>query len=149
MDDKIKELIDERGWLNASVIIEVQGNDTGYIKDALEGMVSKLEKVDHVRVYEKKFSDPVPMEHLKGIFASHVEIKLAARDFGKMVYIALMFSPSSIEFLSSKNITIPTGEAENILADISSIVTSLAHSVFAKQGEVNRLKGIAPSQKKA
>lgn len=147
MDDKIVNLIEEGGWINASMIIEVQGNDKKHIKTALDNLMERLEKEDKIKVYEKNFSKP---EVLEGeMFSNHVEVKFVARDYGKMVYTALMYSPSSVEVLSPKNITIPSGEAGNILADVSSVVVSLAHSVFAKQGEINRLKGTAPSQKKS
>jgi len=146
MDDKIQELIDD-GWINAEVIIEVQGNDTPHMKDALEKLMERLEKEEKIELYEKNYSEPEKLD--SGLFASHVEAKIVARDFGRMVYVALMYSPSSVEVLSSKNISFSSGEAQNILADVSSVVVSLAHSVFAKQGEVNRLKGTAPSQKKS
>jgi len=147
MDDKLKELVEDSGWVNASLIIEVQGNDKDHIKMALTTMVERLEKEKQVKVYDKKLSKIETLD--SGLFSHHIEVKLVARDFGKMVYLALMYSPSSVEIISPKNITIPAGEAQNILADVSSIVVSLAHSVFAKQGEINRLKGEAPSQKKA
>jgi len=147
MNDKITKLIEEGGWINASMIIEVQGNDKGHIKTALDTLVERLEKEDQIKVYEKNFSKPEPLEG--AMFSNHVEVKFVARDYGKMVFVALMYSPSSVEVLSPKNITIPSGEAGNILADVSSVVVSLAHSVFAKQGEINRLKGTAPSQKKS
>ena len=147
MNDKIAKLIEEGGWINASMIIEVQGNDKEYIKNALDNLMERLEKEDQIKVYEKHFSKSETLEG--AMFSSHVEVKFVARDYGKMVYVALMYSPSSVEVLSPKNITIPSGEAGNILADVSSVVVSLAHSVFAKQGEINRLKGDAPSQKKS
>jgi|TARA_Y100000310_G_scaffold321687_1_gene379666 hypothetical protein len=146
MDDKIKELIEDGKWINAEIIIEVQGNDKTHMKDALDKLVERLKKEEKIKVYETTFSDPETLE--SGLFSQHIDVKLVARDFGKMVYIALMYSPSNFEILSPKNITLPSGEAENILADVSSIVVSLAHSVFAKQGEINRLQGTAPSQKK-
>ncbi|MDP6585626.1 MAG: hypothetical protein QF535_13300, partial [Anaerolineales bacterium] len=141
-----KELIEDGKWINAEIIIEVQGNDKTHMKDALDKLVERLKKEEKIKVYETTFSDPETLE--SGLFSQHIDVKLVARDFGKMVYIALMYSPSNFEILSPKNITLPSGEAENILADVSSIVVSLAHSVFAKQGEINRLQGTAPSQKK-
>jgi len=147
MDDKFRELVEDGGWINATIIIEAQGNDKEHIKTALNTMIERLEDEKQIKVYKKTFSKPEDME--KGMFSSHVEVGIIARDFGKMVYMALMYSPSNVEILSPKNITVPAGEAQNILADVSSIVVSLAHSVFAKQGEINRLQGIAPSQKKS
>ena len=147
MDDKIQELIEEGKWVNAAIIIEVQGNDEAHMKEALDKMIERLEKEEKVNVYEKTYSKNEKLE--SGLLTQHVDVKLIAIDFGKMTYLALMYSPSSIEILSPKNITIPSGEAGNILADVSSVVVSLAHSVFAKQGEINRLQGNAPSQKKS
>jgi hypothetical protein len=147
MDDKIRELIEDGGWINAAIIIEVQGNDKEHVEDALKNMIERLEKEEKIKVYEKNIHDP---ESLEGdMLSSHVEVKFVARDFGKLAYVALMYSPSSAQILSPKNLSLNAGEAENILADISSVVVSLAHSVFAAQGEINRLKGTAPSQKKS
>ena len=146
MDDKIRSLIDERKWINAEIIIEVQGNDEKHMKEALDALMERLEKEEKIKVYDKEYSKTDKLD--TGLLSQHVEVKLVARDFGKMVYIALMYSPSNVEVLSPKNITVDSGEAQNILADISSVVVSLAHSVFAKQGEINRMQGTAPSQQK-
>jgi hypothetical protein len=146
MDDKIRTLIDEGKWINAEIIIEVQGNDEKHMKEALDALLERLEKEEKVKVYGKEYSKTDKLD--TGLLSQHVDIKLVARDFGKMVYVALMYSPSNVEVFSPKNITVDSGEAQNILADISSVVVSLAHSVFAKQGEINRMQGTAPSQKK-
>ena len=42
LTDKHKDLITDSGWINAAIIIEVQGNDKKYVTDALERMVERL-----------------------------------------------------------------------------------------------------------
>jgi len=139
MDDKIRELIEEVGWIDTAIIIEVQGNDEEHVKNAIEKMVERLEKEKNIKVYEKNFDKP---ESLKEKWYSiHVEIKFIARDFGRLAQIALTYSPSSVEIMHpKKEIVLEVGDAQNMLADIASIVTSMAHALYAQQGKIRNMQ---------
>ena len=146
MNDKQREMIDERNWLNSSIIIEVQGNDSDYTKGSLERLIGKLNGENGVEVYETNYDEVRKIKDKW--FSCSVEAKLVAKDYGLLSKIALLYSPSVFEILEpKKELKVPIGEAQNILADISHTVTKLAHTVFAQQSELNRLaKAEKPSK---
>lgn len=143
MDDKIRELIEDAGWINLSMIIEVQGNDKGHVKKSLENMAEKIKQEKNVKVYAVDFDEIDEMK--ENWYSLNMELKLAARDFGRLTTLALLYSPSAVEILEPKdNIKIPIGEAQNILVDISNVVTSLAQAVFIQQGRLKKMQKPEP-----
>lgn len=139
LSEKQRELIDDAGWINTSIIIEVQGNDKEHTRNALEKIVERLKEEKGVDVYDVHYDD---LHELEGNwFALNTEIKFIAKDFGTLSRIALLYSPAAAEILEpQKELKISVGDAQNILVDISEVVSSLAHTVFAAQGELNLAK---------
>jgi hypothetical protein len=139
MDEKIRELIEDAGWINMSMIIEVQGNDQGHVKESLEKMAEKIKNEKNIEVYATDFDETKEIK--ENWYSLNLEIKLIARDFGRLTNIALLYSPSVVEILEPKdNIKIPIGEAQNILVDISNVVTALAQAVFIQEGRLKKMQ---------
>ena len=137
LTDKQREKIEAGGWFHASIMIEVQGNDKAHIKDALETMVDRLKKEPGLQVVESNFSDIKEFD--KTMFSYSVELSFIAHDYGVMIRVALLYSPSYVEIHEPKEIKIPVGEAQNILVDIANVVTSLSHAVFIQHGQLKQL----------
>ncbi len=144
LTDKQREKIEDGGWMHATIAIEVQGNDKDYAKDALEKMIERMEKESGVQIVDKEFSDFEKTE--KDLFSYSCEIEFIAHDFGKLTRIALLYSPSYYEIHKPKKVTIEIGEAQNMLADISHIVTSLSHAVFVQRGKLRQLGAEEPKK---
>ncbi len=134
-----REKLDEANWIHASTIVEVQGNDKDYIKKALDAHIDKIKKERGIEVYDAILSEPREL-HEK-LYSTNAELKFIAKDFNVLVRMATMYSPSALEIYSPKKITLPIGDAQNILADISNIVTSLAHTIFIQEGQLRKLRG--------
>jgi len=130
LTEKQREKIEDAGWIHASSIIEVQGNDEKHIKEALEKLVGRLKDEKKIEVVEANYTDIEKLEN--GIMAYSVELVYLVKDFGEMTKVALLYSPAFIEIHAPKEIKVPIGDAQNILADISNTVTSLAQAVFVQ-----------------
>ena len=50
----------------------------------------------------------------------------------------------SVVIFEPKELKIPLGDAQNILVDISNIVTSLAHAVFVQEGQLRKYRSETP-----
>jgi len=100
-------------------------------------MVERLSKEQGIKIYEANYAD---LEKLKeNWFSLHVDVKFVAKDFNKLVHVALLYSPSAAEILApSKEIKLPIGDAQNLMIDIANVVTRLAHTVFAQQGMLQK-----------
>lgn len=134
---KANELAEEDGWINTGIIIEVQGNDEEHTRKSLEDMVERLSKEKGVKIYEADYSDINPLK--EDWFSLHVDLKFVAKDFNRLVHVALLYSPSAAEILEpSKEIKLQVGDAQNLMIDIANVVTRLAHTVFAQQGMINK-----------
>lgn len=142
-----REKIEEGGWVHASMVVEVQGNDKDHIKGALERHIEKIKKEAGVDIYGVIFSDPTMFR--ENLFACNAELKFIAKDYSILAHLALLYSPSSIEIYEPKQINLPLGDAQNILVDISNIVTSLAHTIFIQEGQLRKYKAAEEVQKAA
>ncbi|MFH1424600.1 MAG: hypothetical protein ABIG20_02845 [archaeon] len=137
LTEKQRNLIDDAGWINSVIIIEVQGNDKDYVKEALETLVNRMAREKGIEIYETNY-DP-PQEFKEKWFSINTEVKFLAKDFGLLTRVALLYSPTSFEILDpQKDLKVPIGELQNSLVDISHLVSSLAHAVFVHQSAANR-----------
>ena len=137
LNDKHREKIEDGGWAHATIAIEVQGNDEEYAKEALNKMIERMVQEKGIQIVDKEFSDIEKGEN--DLFSYSCEIEFIARDFGKLTRVALMYSPSFFEIHTPKKLSIEVGEAQNLLADISHVVTSLSHAVFIQRGKLKQL----------
>ncbi|HIJ99454.1 TPA: hypothetical protein H1011_01360 [archaeon] len=136
---KHRELIEDAGWFNAGIIIEVQGNNKEHVSSTLEALVERLGKEEDVKIYSTDYDE---MQEFKdGFFSLMVDTRFITKDFGRLVHIALLYSPSVFEIYSDKkDVGIAIGDAQNILVDVSNLVNRLAHQVFILKGHINRLE---------
>ena len=138
LTDKQREKIEDGKWIHASMVVEVQGNDKEHVKGALNKHIEKIKKERDAEVYDVSISEPADIgTNLYSLFA---DIKFIAKDFNALVHLALLYSPSSVEVFEPKQIAFPIGDAQNILTDISNIVTSLAHTIFIQEGQLMKYR---------
>lgn len=134
-----REKVEEAGWIHASIIIEVQGNDKEHIKNALENLVGRLSSEKGIEICSTKYSEIVELQ--PSLYSYNADVEFIARDFGRLIHVALLYSPSAVEIFAPKEMKVPIGEAQNIMVDISNIVTSLAQAVFIQQGQLQKAEG--------
>lgn len=143
LTDKQREKIEEGGWIYASMVVEVQGNEKEHVKKALETHIDKVRKEPGVEIISSKPSEPT--EFKSGFYSASADLSVLVKDFNIMTRVALLYSPSSIEIFAPKEVKVPIGDAQNILNDISNIVTTLAHTVFVQEGQLRKYR---PSEAK-
>ena len=142
LTNKQREKIDEGGWIHGAMVIEVQGNDADHVKQGLGDHIAKVKREEGIELFDIQAHEP--KEFKKGIYACSGDINFLAKDFNVLTRLALLYSPSSIEIFEPKELKIPLGDAQNILVDISNIVTSLAHAVFVQEGQLRKYRSENP-----
>ena len=147
LGDKEHELIEEAGWIHSSLIIEVQGNDKKLADKAIHQMVERMKNEKDTRVYGADFSE---VEQIKADwFSAHVEIFILTKNFGALTKIALLYAPSVVEIMDPNKINLEIGDAQNLLVDISGIVTRLIHTIYEQKGALAQAqKGESPKPPK-
>ena|SRR3989338_4081449 len=142
LTDKQREKIEEGGWVRGEMVIQVQGNDPVHVKKGLNEHIDKIRKEEGLELFGIEAHDT--KEFKQGIYACDADIGFLAKDFNVLTRLALLYSPSSIEIFEPKELKIPLGDAQNILVDISNIVTSLAHAVFVQEGQLRKYRSENP-----
>ena len=113
LTDKQLEKVKIANWINASFIIEVQGNDKEHVKKALGEMVSRLKQERGCELYEENY--PEITELKDKLFSYHVELKFLAKDFNVPYQHTKIFLKEGLEISRS----VDQWDKERFLKEIS------------------------------
>jgi hypothetical protein len=134
----------EEGWLKSWVMFEALGINENASKEALESLMSKLDKDSRVRMFKKTFGETKkvekPFKDIEVGYSLTCEADIVSKNFDNLANIAIEYGPSAIEILEPKKISLNIGEAQSILNSISNMMHRLASAgvggiVFMKGDE--------------
>jgi len=137
MDIDIAEKV-EKGWVHLRFTIEIQGNNEEHIKKSLNKMVEAIGKKKFVILLKKKLDK---MEEISdGWYSNFVEVEALIKGFDGLMEVATQFSPSTVEILAPKMISLPANELQNAMIDISSLISTFAHAAYLARRELKKNK---------
>lgn len=133
IDKALKEKADKRmkdGWIRSTVMIEVLASSESAARSALEKHVEKLSKEDKTIVYMRDYKEiqkvDNPTPRIKEAFSNVVELEMVNETYEKLVYISMIYGPSSIEILEPDILRVDAGDAQNILNSVADIIHRFA-----------------------
>ena len=142
-EEEAKKRVEE-GWIKSWVAFEALAINEEVAKNALETLISKLEKDERVRTYGKKFGDvkkvEKPLEGIESGYSVTAELNVISKNFENLSEIAIEYGPSAVEVIEPNKIEMKIGEAQSVLNNISNMMHRLAASgaggiVFMKAEE--------------
>jgi len=114
------------GWFDVWLAFEGLAISQEAIRNALEGLVARLEDDTRVKTYEKEFLEPVKVENpLKGVkeaWSQVANVRIISKNFAELVQIILEYGPSSIEVIGPKKKELHMGEAQDVLNNVAGIM---------------------------
>ncbi len=123
--------IDERvnnGWIHCRFTIEVQGNHKEKVEESLNKLAEAISKKKSVTVLKADI-DKIH-EVSDNWFSSFIEIEALIKGYDGMIDIATQVTPSTMEILAPKKITIPASQLQTSMIDISSLISTFAHAAY-------------------
>jgi hypothetical protein len=134
--------------LQARMIIEILGRPKEYIVDSLKKLVTQLEAEKGVKVIEKVFHEPIPVEKSKDLFTSFTEVTV---EFDSVLnYYSIMFAymPANVEIVYPENITIKLEDlnfaGNKMLQRLHEYDAVVKNTVAQQQILAKKLREVAP-----
>jgi len=118
------------GWIEAWFAIEALAVNKDVAEEALRKHVEKLARAPDVFVYEAKYSEVEkvenPLKDVKEGYSQVADIKLFIKNIPTLVYIVLVYGPSSVEIIGPGRKEIKIDELQNMANLLSGLVHQFA-----------------------
>ncbi len=122
----------DNGWLKAWVMIEALAVKEDISKQSLEELAKIIDREQELGIVKKEFKESTkvekPLPDIPEAYSTVLEMEILAKSYGSLVRFVMNYGPSAIEILEPKNIKLEVGEAQNVLAEISSMIHRFAQA---------------------
>lgn len=133
--------------INVSLIIEILGKPKDHVKDAMESIVTKIAAEKGVKVLDKRYHEPTPIEK-SDLFTTFAELEVEFDALENFFGIIFAYMPSHIEITRPEKLVLTNSD----LNTLGNALTQRLHnydSITKKLTGDNRilsdkLKEIAP-----
>ena len=132
----IKKLIEE-GQVHISVIFEVVGQPKEHIENTIKAYVETIKTDEELTFLNEEYE---PAEELdEGLFSVIAEVELVVKNLEKITWLAMNFSPASIEIIEPSKFTIPQKDVTNWINDLLSKLHEIGMVRKSDQGQIDTL----------
>lgn len=116
-EKEIKEYV-EKGYIHISVIFEVAGKPQKHVEETIKAYVANIKTDEDIKVIQEEYE---PAESIgDDLFTSIAEVDMLVKNMEKVTWLAINFSPASIEIIEPSTIVIEQKEMTNWLNDLLS-----------------------------
>lgn len=114
-EKEIKEYL-EKGYIRVSVMFEVLGKPQKYVDDTIKAYIANIKTNKDIEVLSEEFE---PAETAgEDLFSAIAEVEMLVENMDKLVWIAINYSPASMEILEPATLTIEQKEISNFMNDL-------------------------------
>lgn len=102
-EKEIKEHI-EKGYLRVSVMFEVVGKPQKHVEDTIKSYITNIKTNEDIEIIKEEYE---PAEDAgEELFSAIAEVDMLIRDMSKLVWLAINFSPASIEIIEPTQLVV-------------------------------------------
>lgn len=134
--------------ISASIVLEILGRPAENVTSALHALVAKLENEKGVKLLEKNFNDPLPVESSQNLFTSFVELKLEFDKIENFFGIVFAYMPSHVEISTPEKIVLSNSnlnELANVLVQRLHNYDAIAKKILVEREIfLNKIKALSP-----
>lgn len=132
----VKKLIEE-GQIRISVIFEVIGQPKEHIEKTLKAYIETIKTDKEIQFLTEEYE---PAEEVdKNVFSAIAETELLVKNLEKITWLAMNFSPASIEIIEPAEFKIPQKDITNWLNDLLSKLHEIGAMRKSDQGQLEGL----------
>ena len=117
---EIKKLIEE-GYLKIRVIFEIVGRPKEHVEQTLKAYIENIktkESTIHVLSEDYEPAEELKDEDKEGLFGVMAEVEMLVPDIQKLTWLAINFSPASVEILEPDKIILDQRSAGEWITDM-------------------------------
>ena len=113
--------------LRASIIIEILGRPPEHVKEALNTLITKLGTEKGVKLLDKTYHEPIPVESSKDLFTAFAEVMLELDNLTDFFSVIFAYMPSNIDFIQPEKLVLTNIE----LNELANKITARLHEYDA------------------
>lgn len=132
----IKKAVEE-GSLYITVIFEVIGQPQEHVEKTIKSYLETIKTDKELTFIEEEFEPAEEVE--EGLFSAVCEAQLLVKNLEKLTWLAMNFSPASIEILEPNKLTVGQKEMTNWLNDLLAKLHEIGMIRKADKSEVEGL----------
>jgi len=134
--------------IHASLVLEILGRPKEHVKEALNTLVIKMGSDKGVKLLNKSYHEPVPVEDSKDLFTAFAEVTVELDTLANYIGIIFAYMPSHIEIIKPENLSVNKAELNelaNVLAQRLHNYDAVTKQMIAERDTVlKKLYEIAP-----
>lgn len=132
----VKERL-QQGWARAIIVFELAGKPKEHIEQTLPAYIENIKRDERVAFLSEEYGDIV--EHEDGIFSMYCETDLLVQNLDTLTWLAINFSPASIEVLEPGEFTVPQNDLTAWLNDLLSKLHEVSNILREERSVNNHL----------
>ena len=114
---EIKEYL-EKGFIKISTIFEIIGHPKKHVEDTMKAYIANIKTDDGIKVISEEYEDAEEIE--KDLFSIVADVSMLIKNFEKLTWLAINFSPASIEIMEPDKVNVTQRELNHYLNDLLS-----------------------------
>ncbi|HIH24623.1 TPA: hypothetical protein HA251_06335 [Candidatus Woesearchaeota archaeon] len=135
-ESQVREHI-SKGWIRAIVTFEIVGKPAKHVEDSLTGYIDNIKKDERIIVLrdERERSQKVD----NGLYSAISEIEAIFKNLETLTWLAINFSPASIEIIAPDDFDIPSRDITNWLNDLLANLHEVSGTMRAHKNSADHL----------
>lgn len=114
-EKEIKEYL-EKGYIRVSVIFEVVGKPQKHVEETIKAYITNIKTNEEINVIKEEYE---PAESAgEDLFSAVAEVEMLVENMDKLTWLAINFSPASIEVIEPATLTIEQKEITHWMNDL-------------------------------
>ena len=102
-----------------SFILEALGRPKEHLVQALEELISKMDKEQKVSVISKKIHEPVVMKNQPELFTTYAEVEVEIEELIYLMGLVFKYMPASIEVISPEKLIVENNNVSELLSELA------------------------------
>lgn len=132
-DGEVKQHLVE-GWIRCIVIFELAGKPKEHIEETLKAYMENIKRDERVALLAEEYADTE--EHEDGMFSTFCETEMLVVNAEVLTWLAINFSPASIEILEPQELRLSSGDLTSWYNDLLSKLHEVSN-VLREERSIN------------
>jgi hypothetical protein len=113
--------------IHVFLVLEILGRPKEHVKEALNTLVVRMGSEKGVKIINKTYHDPVPVEGSKELFTAFAEVGLELESLSEYLGIVFAYMPSNIEVVKPEKLVLTKSD----LNQLANTLTQRLHNYDA------------------
>ncbi len=127
----------QKGWIRCIVTFEIVGKPEKHVESSLKGFLENVKKDHRILIIQEEILPPAEIDD--GMFSVIAEEEMLVKSLETLTWLAINFSPASIEILEPTELEIQSRDITNWLNDLLANLHEISTNIRGDRNAVEHL----------